>query len=115
MILFCTLTVFQPRKQIPGNIQAENWELQVKTMSAEQLQPRRRRRRRAPVWWEDVSADESDETRQRGRRVNGLRLAAWSPGLGSALQGECRSVWHLSRPGDAERSPTFDLILTAGT
>lgn len=64
------------------------------------------------VWWEDFSVNETDETRQRRRRVNKLILAAWSPGLGSALQGEYRSVWHSSRLGDAGRSPTFDLILT---
>lgn len=40
-------------------------------------------------------------------------MAALSPGLGSALQGDYRSVWHFSRrPGDAEESPTFDLLLT---
>lgn len=34
------------------------------------------------VWWEELSVDETDETRQR-RRVSGLRLAVPSPGLGS--------------------------------
>lgn len=58
-------------------------------------------RRRSWDWWDEAE-----------NRVNSLMLAVWSPGLGSALQGEYRSVWHLSRPGDAEQSPTFDPIRT---
>lgn len=33
------------------------------------------------------------------RRANRLILAAWSPGLGSALQGGQRPIWHFSQPG----------------
>lgn len=37
--------------------------------------------------------------------MNGLKLAAWSPGLGSALQGEFCSIWHFSRPGGRHTQP----------
>lgn len=39
------------------------------------------------------------------RRANRLILAAWSPGLGSALQGGQRPIWHFSRPGGHRTKP----------
>lgn len=72
------------------------------------------RRRWRDVWREDRSVNETDETRQREkRRVNRLILAAWSPGLGSALAGrESLRLALQSTRGRIERSPTFDPIRT---